>query len=681
MHREQRPIGFLAEVQRKSTPSQPVDQVGTIITFDSGDRINFADAAGNVMVTGATGRGKTTGAVVPMLDSLISAGFGGIAIDVKGNFSDYARSLARRHGREQDILELGTGPQALPFNIFNGLSLSDLERLVRSITLSEIEATNNLDWHLKGVKIVMDMLRLLLFLSENQPALAPNMIILNAMLNDYRLCRSLMRLFLDTVCNDDRHDHVLFRDSIKEFAFTPLMPKYIGATGRQNVEWETQIEWNLQSVRRAFGLLLSDPRLQTNFCSGDSGFTLDFGDLVYRQNKIVLLRFDPQTTSGGSLIAKFIKEKFYQDVYANGLKLAPGKFTFAVMDEFQDIVDLNPMNPMSDAAWLAKAREFRNINVMATQSFSSLYQRTGRSAGVDSMLNNCSTKILMQMDDPMTNSYLSGFPALPLFPSQLDAGRCLLFRFDTRTRRFVIREDGTQGAYESGQAALGIAPEGSSVVSMVMKVTPTTAHLSGLPQEFLEMVYAHDPASGEQKETNADDLARESREKKEKKMLAALGEASPRLRALFERHRSLFDMMHEDQFTVPPGWIPLAEWFLSQAEQLEVPIAITSLGERDGSFFVTVNGMNTPIHTLVREARRLSETICMFCGGRVRRRKQDDDNGKDSGPNWRSSMAFSRSVAPVCTKCKIKMKPRRLYTDFSAENIHDGRIGHGCQSG
>ena len=343
-----RKIGFLspAETTSVSTPAAAPAHLAAddLFRFDSGRTLDFLEGTFNVLIAGATGRGKSKSVVEPCLDQLIAAGHGGIVIDVKGNCTDAARTMAAAHGRAADVLELGTSRTATPINLFNGLSLPDLQKMVRSLSVGEFEnATGNLDWALKGVKVAHDLIQLLAFISKKEPSFAPNVVLVNALLHNFRLSRGVMHYFKKKHFDSSNYEHTLFVDELQEITFHPLVQK--PTSGRALSDWESQTTWNLQAVRRAFSLLAGDPKIRRNFASTlNPKIKLDFGQLVYKQKKIVILRFDPQTTAGGLKIAKFVKEKFYQDAYAHGLLLAHGDFTFCVMDEFQDIIDLDPSN-------------------------------------------------------------------------------------------------------------------------------------------------------------------------------------------------------------------------------------------------------------------------------------------------------------------------------------------------
>ncbi len=609
-----------------TTPAVAPLNSDDLFRFDSGRTLSFGEGTFNALCAGATGRGKSKSFVEPALNRLIGAGFGGVVIDVKGNVTDAARRMAAAHGRAQDVLELGTARTATPINLFNGLSIPDLQKLVRAMSVSEFEhSTGNLDWALKGVKVAHDIIQLLTFLGKREPAFKPNVVLVNAMLHNFRLSRGVMEYFNRKYFDADKYEHALFVDELQDMTFHPLVQKPQKGTKAQG-DWDAQTTWNLQAVRHAFSLLAGDPKIRRNFASTLSPkIKLDFGQLVYKQKKIVILRFDPQTTAGGVKIAKFVKEKFYQDAYAHGLLMAPGGFTFCVMDEFQDIIDLDPNNSYNDSAWFAKSREFRNINVIATQAFASLYAVSARPASVDSLLNNCSTKVIMQMDDPRTNDYLASLPSVPLMPSELQKGRCLLMKYDLSTRNYIVEEDGVQQAHDQGQVLLesmeGLdeAPAPVPVKGQKGKPVPVSPHPSGLPVKLVARILKLDP---DKNSSSARIVPKEAKGVDEEQFAATLQAASPRLLELYKGHKELFDpQMGAESLAVPAGWIGVAEWFLVQVAKLGVPVAISGMGGDQNGLAVSIREYHSPAKVLASEASELSRKVCMCCGRRIIRRK------------------------------------------------------------
>lgn len=76
-------MGFCSDL---FTPPAPVRTITnpdeTLIGFDSGRGLSFANATRNIVILGQTGAGKTESAVIPAIRSLLAAGFGGIILDL-----------------------------------------------------------------------------------------------------------------------------------------------------------------------------------------------------------------------------------------------------------------------------------------------------------------------------------------------------------------------------------------------------------------------------------------------------------------------------------------------------------------------------------------------------------------------------------------------------------------------
>lgn len=151
---------------------------------------------------------------------------------------------------------------------------------------------------------------------------------------------------------------------------------------------------------------------------------------------------------------------------------------------------------MNDSAWFAKSREFRNINIIATQSLSSLYEKTYNNSSVDSLMNNCSTKIIMQLEDPMTTKWLQlAFNNTTINPSALDVGECLLFTYSLSTHKLQILHDGTQAAYKALNELLQIleakaAQDMPPAPSQPQEPAGEAPHPSGLPRTLVRVIMA-----------------------------------------------------------------------------------------------------------------------------------------------------------------------------------------------
>ena len=92
-------IGFLTASQTAPAAVRQSPDPAALLQFDGGEFVNFEDARHNCLVLGTTGSGKTASIILPAAERLIAAGFGGLIVDIKGNFTGQIRAIARAHGR------------------------------------------------------------------------------------------------------------------------------------------------------------------------------------------------------------------------------------------------------------------------------------------------------------------------------------------------------------------------------------------------------------------------------------------------------------------------------------------------------------------------------------------------------------------------------------------------------
>ncbi|HMM37546.1 MAG TPA: hypothetical protein PKB11_02205 [Desulfovibrio sp.] len=620
-----RRIGFLAGQEEPQPHKKPVSQ-GLLYSFDEGNGISFQEGAHNVLVLGGTGRGKTSSVILPALDRLLGAGFGGLVIDVKGNFTEQTRSLARLHGRETDIMELGTAPSTRRINLLSGLDLRTIARLLRSLALQDVEHTSNVDWHEKGVNTAMDAAQLLLFLAEREPCFAPRLSLLHALCTDYGLACSLFAYFKAHMLDTARPDHAGFIRRLQNVHFHIFTPQPNSAN-KSSSEWERQMSWNLQRIREVLARLCDDPDLVRNFSANTGEMDLDFARLVYREKKVVILRFGVGSSAAGTLIARFIKERFYQDVYRNGLHmLEPGQHTFLVADEFQDIMDVNSTSDLNDFSWFSKSREFRNINLVASQSMASLYAKAENRDAVVSLLSNCSTKLILQLDDPETLAYLAAYPGLPVSAQDLGRGRALLLKYDLADRIYTASEQGLQNSHDSGQSRLQLGQASPEENAVDASPDDENGDPSGLPAEVLDKVLACDPVS---RRNTAPDMSADLRQ-------------WPRLVVFYKRYKAFMSTgMTADHLAIPPGWMSLVEATMARLEELDVPLKIRGIGAVSNALEIELNYTDSPAQAILAQAQKKSRRLCMQCGKALRKSK--------ARPNYYNPKEV---CGPLCKACR-----------------------------
>jgi hypothetical protein len=310
-----------------------------VYRFDSSKTISMEEAGHNILILGGTGRGKTISLVTPLTSRLIEMGLGGLIIDVKNTQCDNIRKIAAEYGRLGDIVEVGSFATARPVNFLAGMDEKERFDMLENLMISGVRSSYNLDWHYKGVCIVLDCLRLLQYLDEAHQGgmFSPTLSLLAKMASDFEFARNLWQHWLWLV-SEATPEQAAFRASVESNLFHVLRKE--NYTGSEAYEWERQVTWQLANVRK----ILNDLSRSQLSCklSDSSGLALNLDDLILKKKSIVILRFSPRTGGPARIVARHFKERFYQAVYSRyEHPCAEQKPVFCILDEFQDVLNLD----------------------------------------------------------------------------------------------------------------------------------------------------------------------------------------------------------------------------------------------------------------------------------------------------------------------------------------------------
>jgi len=106
----------------------------------------------HTLFSGKTGDGKTTCGINPVLESRIKAGFGMLIFDEKAKEHRVVKNLAHKHGRLEDVVEIGK-PHGAKINLFSNMSEKQVEKFARSI----IKNASDPFWSDGGVGLFVDL--------------------------------------------------------------------------------------------------------------------------------------------------------------------------------------------------------------------------------------------------------------------------------------------------------------------------------------------------------------------------------------------------------------------------------------------------------------------------------------------------------------------------------------------
>jgi len=444
-----REIGFYANLSSGSEKlkKNPED---CLIRFDSGNGITFEDARHHILVMGTTGSGKTADVILPVLERMMAKGHSGVIVDVKGNMSSQTRTFAKHCGRSADIVEFGSSPTATPVNILNNMNINDARCFLETLTNGCVShADHNKYWHLKGVHQAGDCVQLLRYLMKFNAIFEPSISMISALINNFHLSNQLYDLYKKEVYDKEDVEQYTFVKRFESDAFHIFNPPPENDNDRAELERMHQLTWHMQAIRMALKDFMDGPGIRRGFATKGAG-GIDLRGLL-EQNKIVLLRFAPDTGPIGASLARIILEEYYKAVYATGLNMPEGRYTFACLDEFQAFADLSNAR-YSDTNFAAQAREFHAIFVASTQSMSAIANQGNSLAAVEALVSNCNARVLFYSDDIATQAMAGRYGNIRL--NELKSGEAFVVQYDTEERSHSYGVETLHDAYKMTQEIL-----------------------------------------------------------------------------------------------------------------------------------------------------------------------------------------------------------------------------------
>ena len=150
-------------------------------------------------------------------------------------------------------------------------------------------------------------------------------------------------------------------------------------------------------ITRITGTFISDLNILNTFCPEKHEITFKgFGDVFY-DSKIVVLNMNiAEYKNLAKIIAAYLKLDFQSEVLAQLSKSNDPQTTAFICDEFHEYVTA------TDADFFAQSRESKCINIVATQSYTSLLNNLKDNSTVKVIVQNLINKLWFRTDDCFT---------------------------------------------------------------------------------------------------------------------------------------------------------------------------------------------------------------------------------------------------------------------------------------
>ena len=344
----------------------------------------------NFLITGTIGSGKTSSAMYPFTKQLMEYNYknpnnkiGMLILDVKGNFYNQVRDYAKKFDLLNDLIVI-----ELNSNVYyNPLHKPNLKPQVlanRLKTILELFSENNSEsyWLDKAEQILTECIKLCRFYNNGYVTFL-ELHKLITIPNYYKEKISILKdLFISSKFN---HQEIYELNSSLDFFQKEF----------QNLDERTKAIL-ISEITRITNTFISDYDVMSTFCSPKQYLTFDGFSEVLEDGKIVVLNMNiAEYNMLSKIVAAYLKLDFQTEVMAN-LSNGKEKICAFICDEYDKYAT------KTDSEFFSLSREAKCINIVSTQSYSSLKTTLKDEAFVKVIVQNLINKIWFRTDDLFT---------------------------------------------------------------------------------------------------------------------------------------------------------------------------------------------------------------------------------------------------------------------------------------
>ncbi len=344
----------------------------------------------NFLITGTIGSGKTSCAMYPFTKQLIEFNYnnpdnkiGMLILDVKGNFHNQVKLYAKQYNLEKDLIVI-----KLKSNIhYNPLHKPNLKPQVlanRLKTILLLFSENNTEsyWLDKAEEILTECIKLCRLYNNNYVTFL-EIHKLITIPNYYKEKIEVLRnLFISGKFS---HSQIYELNSSLDFFQKEF----------ENLDSRTK-GILISEITRITNCFISDYDVMRTFCSSKNELSFTGFHDVIKNGKIVVLNMNiSEYNSLSKIIAAYLKLDFQTEIISN-LSKNCSKTTAFICDEYDKYIT------KSDGEFFSLSREAKCINIVSTQSYSSLKATLKEDSYIKVIIQNLINKIWFRTDDIYT---------------------------------------------------------------------------------------------------------------------------------------------------------------------------------------------------------------------------------------------------------------------------------------
>ena len=345
----------------------------------------------NMLITGTTGSGKTSSAMYPFCKQLIEyealnpeKKLGMLILDVKGNFYKQVLEFSKNAFREDDVILIRLGGNYT----YNPIDKPNLKASVLSDRLKTILllfSPNNSDdyWLDKASQVLAEGIKICRLYNDNYVTFSEIHKLIFS--KDYfsEKIADLRKIFQNAKLAEEQCFELLSALDFFENEFKNLDDRVLSIVKSE--------------ISRITSMFISDYTVRKTFCPSRKDITFSGFQSCLEQGKIVVLSMNlAEYQNLAKFMAAYLKLDFQSEVLSSLSHLHNIRPSVFLCDEFHEFVT------RTDAGFFAQSREARCINIVATQSYSSLVSTLKDSTCMRVLTQNLINKLWFRTDDSFT---------------------------------------------------------------------------------------------------------------------------------------------------------------------------------------------------------------------------------------------------------------------------------------
>ena len=343
----------------------------------------------NVLVTGSIGSGKTSSLLYPLTSQLLELSFSSkyrsafLILDVKGNYHNFVQNVCKTNFHFSDLFII-----SLQGNItYNPLDKPNLKphilanRLKNILLLFSPQQSESF-WLDKAEQVLTESIRLCRLYNNGYVTFAE--------IHHIVMSKSYFEEKINFL-QKDFYDNKLSSSQVNDLSV---------CLSFFNDEFYCLDERTLSILRseisRITNVFVSDTDISRVFCPDKKDISFPGFEYILKNHKIVVLDMNlAEYSSLAKIIAAYLKIDFQAEILMQLPKstIYPSCF---ICDEYHEYVTAG------DSAFFAQSREAKSINIVATQSYSSLLCSIRDPTNTKVLIQNLVNKFWFRTDDSFT---------------------------------------------------------------------------------------------------------------------------------------------------------------------------------------------------------------------------------------------------------------------------------------